>query len=87
MRSAASTIDTSILPNKARQELNDFYNFLVSKYVKQHAAPLVTAPSDVGTAGALAVSPLVGIWKDRDLPDSSAFARSLREQAQKRTLS
>jgi hypothetical protein len=87
MRSATSVIDTSILPAKARQELNDFYSFLVSKYVKRLVSPDVPASSAAGTAGALAASPLVGIWKDRNLTDSSAFARSLREQAQNRTLS
>jgi hypothetical protein len=87
MKKATSAIDTSILPAKARQELNDFYSFLVSKYAKRQVSPVVTAPSAAGTAGALAASPLVGIWKDRNLTDSSAFARSLREQAQKRTLS
>jgi predicted DNA-binding antitoxin AbrB/MazE fold protein len=40
-----------------------------------------------GTAGALASSSLAGIWKDRDLGNSATFARNIREQAQKRTLS
>jgi hypothetical protein len=87
MKSATSDIDTSILPAEARQELNDFYSFLVGKYVKRLVSPAVTTPSAAGTAGALAASPLVGIWKGRNLSDSSAFARSLREQAQNWTLS
>lgn len=87
MKSAASVIDPSILPEQARQELDDFYRFLVGKYVKrrvQHAAP--TRPGQ-GTAGALAASPIVGIWKDRNLDDSTSFARSLREKTQHRNLS
>jgi len=87
MRTATSAIDTSILPDEARQELQDFYTFLVGKYVKRPVRSSVKVLSTNGTAGALAASPLVGSWKDRDLGDSSTFARSLRERAQKRTLS
>lgn len=87
MRTTTSVIDASILPAQARQELQDFYNFLIGKYVTSHAQPSTKTLSPAGTAGALAASPLVGIWKDRDLGDSSVFARSLREQAQKRKLS
>src|SRR6266571_3810734 len=87
MKTAASAIDASILPEQARQELNDFYRFLVGKYVKRHARPTANDSTKTGTAGALADSPLVGIWKDRNLGDSATFARTLREQAQKRTLS
>ena len=87
MRITTSAIDTSILPNQARQELHDFYSFLVGKYAKHDTRPSLKILSADGTAGALAASPLVGIWKDRDLDDSSDFARSLREKAQKRTLS
>jgi hypothetical protein len=87
MRIATSAIDASILPEQARQELHDFYIFLVGKYVKRRLRPSVEALTTTGTAGALAASPLVGIWKNRDLGDSTIFARSLREQAQKRALS
>lgn len=39
----------------------------------------------IGTARQLLESGLVGLWKDRtDFPDSPAFARELRERAQKR---
>lgn len=85
MKTAASIIDSSILPEQARRELHDFYCFLVGKYVKRHARPAVQVSMPPGTAGALAASPIVGIWKDRDLGDSSEFARSLREKAQNRT--
>ncbi len=38
-----------------------------------------------GSAQALLESPLVGLWKDRDdIKDSAAFARELREKAQRR---
>ncbi len=37
------------------------------------------------TVGKLRKSGLIGLWKDReDIQDSSAYARQLREQAQKR---
>lgn len=85
MKAATSVIDASILPEQARRELNDFYRFLVGKYVKRQARPAVQATNTPGSAGALATSPIVGIWKDRDLGDSAVFARSLREKAQKRT--
>ncbi|HIJ80355.1 MAG TPA: hypothetical protein HPP76_01445 [Desulfuromonadales bacterium] len=78
MKPAMSAIDASILPNQACQELHDFYSFLVGKYVKRPATKSLTT---FGTAGALAASPLVGMWKDRDLGNSSDFARSLRDQA------
>jgi hypothetical protein len=84
MKTATSSIDPSILPEQARQELHDFYRFLVGKYVKHHTRPAVQVSSTPGTAGSLAASPIVGIWKERDLGDSSVFARSLREQAQNR---
>jgi hypothetical protein len=84
MKTATSTIDSSILPEPARQELYDFYRFLVSKYVKPRARTTAFVSPTPGTAGELAASPIVGIWKDRNLGDSAVFARSLREKAQKR---
>ncbi len=40
---------------------------------------------DEGLAQELLESPLVGLWKDRDdIKDSVAFARELREKAQRR---
>ncbi|HIJ80353.1 MAG TPA: hypothetical protein HPP76_01435 [Desulfuromonadales bacterium] len=87
MKTAASPIDTSILPDQARQELLDFYHFLVGKYVKRRVPSSAKEVALTGTAGALANSSLAGIWKDRDLGDSVTFARNLRDQAQKRTLS
>jgi hypothetical protein len=85
MKAATSTFDSSILPEHARQELHDFYRFLVGKYANRLTRPKMQVASSLGTARALAASPIVGIWKDRDMGDSSDFARSLREQAQKRT--
>jgi hypothetical protein len=47
--------------------------------------PGVTAQRTRLTVGRLRRSGLIGIWKDReDLGDSSAYARKLREQSQKR---
>lgn len=84
MKTATSSLDSSILPEHARQELHDFYRFLVGKYAKRLTHPKVPVSSS-GTARALVDSPIVGIWKKRDISDSSLFARSLREQAQNRT--
>jgi hypothetical protein len=82
-----SVIDTSILPELARQELQDFYRFLVGKYVKRQSRATLPELPISGTAGALVTSPVIGLWKDRDLGESAVFARSLREDAQKRKLS
>lgn len=86
MKTATLPIDVSILPESARQELHDFYRFLVGKYVKRRSHPIATTSPVPGTAGALAASPIIGLWKDRELGDSPDFARSLREKAQKRQL-
>lgn len=84
MKTTTSTIDSSILPELARQELHDFYRFLVGKYVKRQSRSIMPISPMTGTAGALAASPVIGLWKNRDLGDSAIFARSLREEAQKR---
>jgi hypothetical protein len=80
-------IDPSILPEQARTELHDFYRFLVGKYVQPRKRQARQSDTTPGTAAALAASPLAGMWKDRDMPDSPVFARSLRETAQNRNLS
>ncbi|NBD35799.1 MAG: hypothetical protein GVY30_07345 [Chloroflexi bacterium] len=47
--------------------------------------PAGAAPKPHLTAQKLRQSGLIGMWKDRqDIQDSSAYARQLREQAQKR---
>ncbi|MFH0727946.1 MAG: DUF2281 domain-containing protein [Pseudomonadota bacterium] len=84
MKTTPPMIDPSVLPEEARRELQDFYRFLVNKYVKRRTRSTKLSSPSPGTAGALAASAVVGIWKDRELGDSSAFARSLREKAQKR---
>jgi len=44
-----------------------------------------TTPRSHLTVGQLRESGLIGLWKDRyDIRDSAAYARRLREQAQKR---
>lgn len=88
MKSSSAPIDPSVLPEPARRELHDFYSFLLGKYVIRRPARrgrVVTPESS--SAAALATSPVVGIWKDRDLGDSSEFARSLRDKAQHRNVS
>ena len=89
MKTARSTtIDPSILPESARQELNDFYRFLVGKYVTHRPSRMGTPVQPFPSSAAeLAASSVVGIWKDRNLGDSSLFARSLRDQARNRNLS
>lgn len=83
-----TTIDPSVLPEQARQELHDFYRFLVGKYARQRPAADTSRKSSApATAADLAASSLVGMWKDRDLGDSVTFARALREKAQRRNLS
>ena len=84
----SSTIDPSILPEAAQRELHDFYSFLVGKYVTRRTSRRTQQiQTDQSSATALAASPIVGIWKDRELGDSSVFARSLRDKAQNRNLS
>ena len=47
--------------------------------------PLRTTPRSHLTVRQLRQSGLIGLWKDRyDIRDSAAYARDLREQAQKR---
>jgi len=47
--------------------------------------PTQTAAPATIKASALLHSKLIGLWKDRtDITDSAAFARELREQAQRR---
>jgi len=47
--------------------------------------PMRTAPRSHLTVRQLRQSGLIGLWKDRyDIRDSAAYARRLREQAQKR---
>ena len=84
----SSTIDPSILPEAARKELHDFYRFLVGKYVTRRTSRVITTKQPIPSSAAdLAASSVVGIWKDRNLGNSSLFARSLRDKAQNRNLS
>ena len=47
--------------------------------------PVQTTPRPRLTVGQLRQSGLIGLWKDRDdVQDRAAFARRLRDQAQKR---
>lgn len=83
--SVSTTFDPSILPERARQELHDFYSFLVGKYASRPTSK--SEKIDYSTAASLAASPVVGIWKDRDLTESATFARTLRDTSQHRNLS
>ncbi len=47
--------------------------------------PTTLPPRERLTVGRLRKSGLIGLWRDRDdIGDSSAYARQLREQAQRR---
>ena len=80
MKTASTTIlDLSSLPEQARQELTDFYQFLKKKYrpskAKHGAAasPPFKALEDAG---------FVGMWKDRgDMKDAASWVRKQRESA------
>jgi hypothetical protein len=49
------------------------------------AEPLVSSPPPRLTAKRLIESGVVGLWQDReDITDSAAYARQLREEAQRR---
>ena len=57
---------------------------LVDIIVLSHTPPQ-TMPSSHLTVRQLRQSGLIGLWKERqDIQDSAAYARRLREQAQKR---
>jgi hypothetical protein len=54
---------------------------LIEMIVISETAGKRTTPS---TARQLLASGLVGMWKDREIKDSAAYARILREKAQRR---
>lgn len=75
----ASILDLSSLPEQARQEVTDFYQFLKKKYRVQTSGRgkkkevVIQALSDDG---------FVGIWKDRtDMLDAAGWVREQRESA------
>jgi hypothetical protein len=86
MSNATATIEESQVLNALRAlqqeewpEVLDFIGYL--RYRNKAAPPISTQL----TADDLAQSDLVGIWADRtDMTDSLAFARQLRNKAERR---
>jgi len=77
MKTASPTIlDLSSLPEQARQELTDFYQFLKKKYrpsKARHRAAAAPPPQELADAG------FVGMWKDRtDMKDAAGWVREQR---------
>ena len=73
-----TTLDLSTLPEQARQELTDFYQFLKKKYRPSKTGQRVeaTSPQEIADVG------FVGMWKDRtDMKDSAGWVREQRASA------
>lgn len=77
MKSANSTIlDLSNLPEQARQELTDFYQFLKKKYRLAKVEQQATADT---SSQALTGVGFIGMWKDRsDMNDAAGWVREQR---------
>lgn len=75
----ASILDLSSLPDQARQEVTDFYQFLKKKYRVQ---PTGRGKKKEAAVQALSDDGFVGIWKDRtDMKDAAGWVREQRESA------
>ena len=75
----ASILDLSSLPDQARQEVADFYQFLKKKYRVQ---PTGRGKKKEAAVQALSDDGFVGIWKDRtDMNDAAGWVREQRESA------
>lgn len=74
-----TTLDFSILPEQARQELTDFYQFLKNKYRPSKAgqkAAVATPSQELADGG------FVGMWKDRtDMKDAAGWVMEQRASA------
>ncbi len=77
MKATGSAIlDLSALPEEARQEVTDFYQFLKKKYRRRRAQE---PPSSAGTT-VLRETGFIGMWQDRtDMSDSAGWVRQQRE--------
>lgn len=76
---SASILDLSSLPEQARQEVTDFYQFLKKKYRVQAAR---RGKKKEMTIQALSDDSFVGIWKDRaDMKDAAGWVREQRQSA------
>jgi hypothetical protein len=75
----APILDLSSLPEQARQELTDFYQFLKKKY-RVHATG--GGKQKDTPVEALSGGGFVGMWKDRtDMGDAAGWVREQRESA------
>ena len=75
----ASILDLSSLPEQARREVTDFYQFLKKKYRVQATKSGKKKEVAVQT---LSNDSFVGIWKDRtDMKDAAGWVREQRESA------
>ncbi len=73
----ASILDLSSLPEQARREVTDFYQFLKKKY---HVQASGREKKKEAAVQALSDSGFVGIWKDRtDMKDAAGWVREQRE--------
>lgn len=76
---SAQLLDLSALPEQARQEVADFYQFLKKKHRVRATAPGKQKDSSVQ---ALAEVEFVGMWKDRtDMHDAANWVREQRKSA------
>lgn len=77
--SNAQTLDLSGLPEQARQEVADFYQFLKKKY---RGRSTTSGKQKVASAQALSQVGFVGMWKDRvEMSDAADWVREQRETA------
>ena len=76
---SAQILDLSALPEQARQEVADFYQFLKKKYrVRAVGRGMQKDASDQALSGV----GFVGMWKDRtDMDDAAGWVREQRESA------
>ncbi len=73
----ASILDLSGLPDQARQEVTDFYQFLKKKY-RVHATGRGKRKDT--SVPALSGVDFVGMWKDRtNMGDAAGWVREQRE--------
>lgn len=73
----ASVLDLSGLPEQARQEVTDFYQFLKKKYRVHTPGRVKQKDKSVQTFSGV---DFVGMWKDRsDMGDSAGWVREHRE--------
>jgi hypothetical protein len=72
-------LDLSVLPEQARQEVTDFYQFLKKKYRVHTPGRVKQKDTSVQTFSG---TDFVGMWKDRaDMGDSAVWVREQRESA------